>query len=87
VFKSIPISKHPHKHSIMNMFKAPVTSIDSSTINVMGIDMPKEKAQEHCKMSGMEQMEVCQELQGAIEAEVTEVIVPQGHDNSDGHHN
>lgn len=87
VFKSIPISKHPHKHSIMDMFKAPVTLNNISTINVMGIDMTKEQAQEHCKMSGMEQMEVCQELQGAIEVESTEVIVPQGHDNSDGHHN
>lgn len=86
LFKSIPISKHAHNHSIMDMFKAPITASDIGTINVMGIDMAIEKAKEHCKMGGMQQMEVCQQFQGATETE-TIVVVPQGHDNSDGHHN
>ncbi|MFT6829450.1 MAG: hypothetical protein ACJAV6_000279 [Candidatus Paceibacteria bacterium] len=87
IFRSIPTSVHPHKHSIMDMFKTPVTASNVSTVNVMGIDMTKEQAKEHCKMNGMEQMEVCQQFQNSIEAETVETIIPQGHDNRDGHHN
>jgi hypothetical protein len=87
VFKSIPISEHPHNHSMMNMFKAPVTTSNVSTVNVMGIDMTREQAQVHCKMEGMQQMEVCQQFQENAETEIAQAIVPQGHDNSDGHHN
>jgi len=88
VFKSIPMSEYAHKHSIMNMFKAPVnTAINTSTFNVMGIDMLEDQAREHCKMSGMEQMEVCQQFLESAEAEIPTAIVPGVHDNSDGHHN
>jgi len=86
IFKSIPMSEYAHKHSIMSMFKAPVISNNNPIINIMGIDMTKEQAQEHCKMSGMEQMEVCQQFFGTNETETIEVVTPQVHDNSDGHH-
>lgn len=88
VFKSIPISKHPHKHSIMDMFKAPVASNGTESFSVMGIDMSEQQAREHCKMVGMEQMEVCYQFKdedGVIDS-IEEVYVPEGHDNSDGHH-
>ena len=89
VFKSIPMSKHAHSHSIMEMFRAPVKSESSKQFNVMGIDMNEEQAREHCNLPGMEQMEVCAQFMdenGEITPVVEEVYVPEGHDNSDGHH-
>ncbi len=73
VFKSIPISKHPHKHSIMEMFKAPVTSESSKQFNVMGIDMNEKQAREHCNFPGMEQMEVCAQFMDE-NGEITPVV-------------
>lgn len=88
VFKSIPMSKHAHKHSVMNMFQAPSSApINTSTFNVMGIDMTEQQAREHCKMNGMKQMEVCQQFLETTETKTITAIVPAGHDNSDGHHN
>lgn len=88
IFKSIPMSQHAHKHSIVEMFKAPISK-NIQTFNVMGIEMNEEQAREHCNLLGMDQMEVCQQFineDGVIELEVEEVYVPEGHDNSDGHH-
>jgi len=88
VFKSIPISEHAHKHSIMNMFKSPMDApINTQTFNIMGIDMTEQQAREHCTMNGMEQMEVCQQFLETTETKTTTTIVPARHDNSDGHHN
>lgn len=89
VFKSIPMSKHAHSHSIMDMFKAPVRAENTQQFNVMGIEMNEEQAREHCNLLGMEQMDVCNQFRnddGEITPLENDVYVPEGHDNSDGHH-
>jgi hypothetical protein len=58
VFKSIPISEQPHRHSLKEMFVAP-QKIQPKADKKMGETQPNEPS---------------------------EVFVPEGHDNSDGHH-
>jgi|GEM_PF-2351112 len=97
VFRGVPISDSPHRHSIAAVFKAPVLQApvlqdsvikDSVEIfNVMGINMTEEQAREHCSVMAMQQMEVCQQFSKTVEMKKPEINTPMVHDNSDGHHN
>jgi hypothetical protein len=74
IFKSIPISQSSHKHSVIEIFRAPKVK---STTQTSGDGNTTQQNQ--MEMMGMD-METHMQM---INKEVT---TPESHDNSDGHH-